>query len=63
MLAEPREGRPAPDALAAATKLGFARPTRITTLDAGCTELQFHELAPGRIAFGLNDRVYTLVRR
>jgi len=61
-LSESRDGRPA-DALRAATSLGFTRPQRIATLDAGCTEVQFHEMRPGVVAFGLNNRVYTMVRR
>ncbi|HVO89849.1 MAG TPA: hypothetical protein VMV45_15010 [Casimicrobiaceae bacterium] len=61
-LAERRDGT-TPDALASATRLGFAHPDRIVTLDAGCTELQFHELRPGALAFGLNNRVYTMQRK
>jgi hypothetical protein len=62
-LAEPRDYAKNPDAVAAATKLGFADPRRIVTLDAGCTELQFHLVTPGTLAFGLNNRVYLMTRK
>ena len=52
-----------PDAVATAKKLGFADPRHIATLDAGCTELQFHLLAPGKLTFGLNNRVYLMTRK
>ena len=65
MLAEPRNGRPtgAPAALATASSLGFDTPEAITTLDAGCTPVQFHALHRGVMVFGLNNRVYTMVRK
>jgi len=46
----------------AATKLGFsARP--ITTIETGCAnELEFHAIDGGHLVFGLNNRVYRLVR-
>jgi hypothetical protein len=62
-LGEPREGAKPPDASAAASKLGFADPQHIVTLDAGCTELQFHLVKPGTLAFGLNNRVYLMTRK
>jgi hypothetical protein len=62
MLAEPRGGKPA-DAISNARKLGFADPHHIATLDAGCTEVQFHEVAPGTLVFGLNNRVYTMTHK
>ena len=50
-------------AQAAALKLGFGDPAHIPTLDAGCTEVQFHALRAGVLVFALNNRVYTMVRR
>jgi len=65
MLAEPREASPGGPAAALATAraLGFDDPARITTLDAGCTEVRFHRLHRGALVFGLNNRIYTMVRR
>jgi hypothetical protein len=65
MLADPRNGRPTGAAAARATagSLGFDTPEAITTLDAGCTEVEFHALHRGVMVFGLNNRVYTMVRR
>lgn len=65
MLAEPRNGQPAGPAaaLASARALGFDDPEHITTIDAGCTEVQFHSLHRGVLVFGLNNRVYTMVRK
>jgi hypothetical protein len=65
MLAEPRNGRPTGSAAAleTASSLGFDTPEAITTIDAGCTEIQFHALHRGVMVFGLNNRVYTMVRR
>ena len=65
MLAEPRNGRQtgAAAALATASSLGFDTPEAITTLDAGCTPVQFHALHRGVMVFGLNNRVYTMVRK
>jgi hypothetical protein len=63
MLAEPAQGSAPVDARPAAQKLGFADPAHIRTLDAGCTELQFHEVRDGVLAFGLNNRVYLMERR
>jgi hypothetical protein len=62
-LAEPRDKPRQPDAAAAARELGFFDPGRIATLDAGCTELQIHELKPGTLVFGLNDRIYSMTRK
>ncbi|HTP97789.1 MAG TPA: hypothetical protein VMN56_00600 [Casimicrobiaceae bacterium] len=62
-LAEAGGGAKAPDAAASAAKLGFAEPQRIETLDAGCTEVQFHLVKPGTLAFGLNNRVYVMTRK
>ncbi len=61
-LAEPRDYLKTTDAAALATKLGFADPQHIATLDAGCTELQFHQVKSGTLAFGLNNRVYYMTR-
>ena len=65
MLAEPRGEMAggAGAALAAAGALGFDDPGNIPTLDAGCTEIRFHYLHRGAMVFGLNNRVYTMVRR
>ena len=65
MLADPRNGRPTGKAAArdSAKSLGFDDPLKITTLDVGCSEVQFHSLHRGAIVFGLNNRVYTMVRR
>ena len=62
-LAEPRDGAKPPDAVMAATKLGFTDPQHIVTLDAGCTELQFHLVKAGTVVFGLNNRVYVMTRK
>jgi len=62
-LAEARDSAKKPDAVAAATALAFADPRHIVTLDAGCTELQFHLVQPGTLAFGLNNRVYLMTRK
>lgn len=62
-LAEPREHAKNPDPVASATRLAFADPAHIVTLDAGCTELQFHLVKPGALAFGLNNRVYLMTRK
>ena len=62
-LAEPREYAKNPDPVASATKLAFADPRHIVTLDAGCTELQFHVVSPGTLAFGLDNRVYLMTRK
>jgi hypothetical protein len=62
-LAEPRDGAVKPDPVATAKKLAFADPQHIATLDAGCTELQFHLMKPGTLAFGLNNRVYLMTRK
>jgi len=62
-LAEPREHAKTPDPVAAAAKLDFADPRHIATLDAGCTELQFHMVKTGTLAFGLNNRVYYMTRK
>ncbi|MEO8751939.1 MAG: hypothetical protein ABI624_04590 [Casimicrobiaceae bacterium] len=62
-LAETREYAKSPDAVAAATKLAFADPRHIVTLDAGCTELQFHMVTQGTLAFGLDNRVYVMTRK
>jgi hypothetical protein len=62
-LAEGKGGAKAPDAAASAAKLGFADPQHIETLDAGCTEVQFHLVKPGTLAFGLNDRMYLMTRK
>ena len=62
-LAEAREYAKDPDAVASATQLGFSDPRHIVTLDAGCTELQFHMVKPGTLAFGLNNRVYLMTRK
>jgi hypothetical protein len=62
-LAEAKGATKAPDAAASAAKLGFADPKRIETLDAGCTEVQFHLVKPGTLAFGLNNRVYLMTRK
>ncbi len=62
-LAEPREYAKNPDPVATATKLAFADPLHIVTLDAGCTELQFHMMKQGMLAFGLNNRVYVMTRK
>jgi hypothetical protein len=64
-LAKP-PGTPAarPDAAAAersARQLGFQGKTA-KTLDAGCTELQFHLVDGDTALFGLNDRVFTMKR-
>lgn len=50
-------------AQASALKLGFGDPAHIPTLDAGCTEVQFHELRGGVLVFALDNLVYTMVRR
>ena len=65
MLAEPRDGSAGGPALARASAraLGFDDPEHITTIDAGCTEVQFHSLHRGVLVFGLNNRVYTMVRK
>ena len=46
----------------AATKLGFkARP--ITTIETGCeNEMEFHAIDDDHLVFGLNNRVYRMVR-
>ena len=62
-LAEPRAWQNHADAAALAAQLGFVDPARIVTLDAGCTELQFHQMKPGTLAFGLNNRVYVMTRK
>ena len=46
----------------AARALGFTGQTA-KTLDAGCTELQFHMIDADTALFGLNDRVYTMQRK
>jgi hypothetical protein len=54
-----------PDAAAAersARQLGF-RGKAAKTLDAGCTELQFHLVDDDTALFGLNDRVFTMKRK
>jgi hypothetical protein len=61
-LAEPRDYLKNTSAAALAAKLGFADPQHIVTLDAGCTELQFHEVKSGTLVFGLNNRVYYMTR-
>lgn len=65
MLADPRNGSPSGPAaaLASARALGFDDPAHITTIDAGCTEVRFHALHRGVLVFGLNNRIYTMVRR
>jgi hypothetical protein len=65
MLAEPRDGRGGGivGAAATASSLGFDTPQKITTLDAGCTEVRFHVLHRGVMVFALNNRIYTMVRR
>ena len=35
-------------------------PGDFVTYDIGCSEFEFHALAPGALVFGLNDRVYTM---
>jgi hypothetical protein len=62
-LAEPRAWQNNADAASLAAKLGFGDPAHIATLDAGCTELQFHQMKPGVLAFGLNNRVYVMTRK
>jgi len=62
-LAEPREYAKNPDPVASATKLAFSDPRHIVTLDAGCTEIQFHVVAPGTLVFGLDNRVYLMTRK
>jgi len=65
MLADPRNGQPTGSAaaLASAKALGFDDPEHITSIDVGCSEVQFHALHRGVLVFGLNNRVYTMVRR
>ncbi|MEO7762631.1 MAG: hypothetical protein ABIS68_12060 [Casimicrobiaceae bacterium] len=65
MLAEPRDGSSggASAAASSAGALGFDDPEHIMTLDAGCTEIQFHALHRGAMVFALNNRVYTMVRK
>lgn len=66
MLAVPPTDRAAQGDMALAGRnaraLGFAGKTA-KTLDAGCTELQFHMIDADTALFGLNDRVYTMKRR
>ncbi|MDB5803680.1 MAG: hypothetical protein JWN73_1002 [Betaproteobacteria bacterium] len=49
-------------ALRNARALGFTGKAS-KTLDAGCTELQFHMVDENTALFGLNDRVYTMMRK
>lgn len=60
----PGDGAGQPDLARAARNaraLGFIDSTS-KTLDAGCTELQFHLVDADTALFGLNDRVYTMKR-
>lgn len=58
-LAEPgKDGKPR-DAAAVAHQLGMTT-TKVVTYEIGCSEFEFHALTPGTLAFGLNDRVYTM---
>jgi len=58
-LAEPdRNGRPR-DAAAQARALGMTTAT-VRTIETGCSEVVFHQLARDTLVFGLNDRIYTL---
>jgi hypothetical protein len=60
MLAENGPAHSPAAAPAAARLLGMATPT-VPTLETGC-EIEYHALRPGTLMFGLNDRIYTLVR-
>jgi hypothetical protein len=62
-LAEPRAWQKNANAASLAAALGFTDPAHIATLDAGCTELQFHRMKPGTLAFGLDNRVYVMTRK
>ena len=58
-LAEPgKDGKPR-DAAMLARRLGMTTKT-VVTYEIGCSEFEFHALAPGALVFGLNDRVYTM---
>jgi hypothetical protein len=58
-LAEPdKNGKPR-DAAALARELGMTS-AKVTTYEIGCSEFEFHALTPGKLVFGLNDRVYTM---
>jgi hypothetical protein len=58
-LAEPdKNGKPR-DAAALARRLGMTTAT-VVTYEIGCSEFEFHALAPDALVFGLNDRVYTM---
>ncbi len=58
-LAEPdKDGKPR-DAAALAQRLGMTTAT-VVTYEIGCSEFEFHALAPGALSFGLNDRIYTM---
>jgi hypothetical protein len=60
-LAEPdRAGKPR-DAATLARGLGMTSAT-IATLEVGCSEVEFHALAPDVLVFGLDNRVYTVRR-
>lgn len=59
-LAEYGDKKSTPDQVA--TKLGFTR-RPITTIETGCAnELEFHAIDDDHLVFGLNNRVYRLVR-
>jgi hypothetical protein len=60
-LAEPdRAGKPR-DAATLARGLGMTSAT-VATLEVGCSEVEFHALAPDVLVFGLDNRVYTVRR-
>jgi hypothetical protein len=65
MLADPRNGQPTGSAAARASAkaLGFDDPEHILSIDVGCSEVRFHWLHRGVLVFGLNNRVYTMVRK
>jgi hypothetical protein len=62
-LAEPRQGKPPPDAAAAAAALGF-KGSSWKTLETGCgNELDFHFIDDRTAAFGLNNYVYRIQKK
>lgn len=57
---EGADGKPR-DAAALARGLGMTTPT-VRTLESGCSEMLYHRLTPDTVAFGLDDRIYTMRR-
>lgn len=60
-LAEPDQAGKPRDAAALARALGMTSAT-VVTLETGCSEIEYHALAPDSLVFGLNDQVYTIRR-